>query len=162
MQIRRTGARAIHGSGGSGLCPTRNRPPRDRVLRVSFSLGEHWFRVKLKLAENHRKKEKIDEISLDPSKIQCNLARSGRDFAKSDAFSPKSCWESPDLVFWLPKYAKSCWKTHQKAWIRSWSFSFWAGRVERFLKEGTRNQTAGVGFWSSGPASNHWSSQVKL
>ena len=47
------------------------------------------FRVKLKPAGNHQKEEKIGEISPDPSKIRCDLAGSGRDFVKSDAFSPQ-------------------------------------------------------------------------
>lgn len=55
------------------------------------------------------------EISPDPAKIQWDLAGSSKDFTKTNASSPKSCQESLDLVFWLPKFAKSCWKTRRKA-----------------------------------------------
>ena len=43
----------------------------------------------MKPVGNHRKKEKIDEISPDRSKILCNLAGFGKDFAKSNAFFPQ-------------------------------------------------------------------------
>ena len=41
-------------------------------------------------------------------------------------------------------------------------FSFRVSWVERFLKEGTRNRTVGVGFWSSRPTSDHRSNRIGL
>ena len=150
-------SRAVH---RSGLCPTRNRsagdwigrcptcnwPAGDRVLRVSFPSGEHRFWVKLKPAGNHRKKKKISMISPYPSKIQCDLAGFGRDFAKSDAFSPKSCRELSDLVFWSPKSAKSWWKTCRKAWICSGSFSLRAVGLNSFWRRGPKTKLSASGF----------------
>ena len=133
--------KAVHGSGGSGLClthnwptgdwvgrcPTRNRTAGDRVLRVGFPLGEHCFRVKLKPTRNHWKKGENQRDLSQSIQDLMQSSRSSKDFAKSDAFSHKLCRESPDLVFWSPKSAKSCWKTRRKAWIHSGSFSLWAG-----------------------------------
>ena len=153
-------SRAVHGSGGSGLCPTHNRPAGDRVgrcptcnwlagdrvLQVGFPSGEHRFQVKLKPTGNHQKKEKITEISPDPSKIRCDLAGFGKDFAKSDAFSPKLCRESSDLVFWSPKSVKSWWKTRRKAWIRSGSFSLRAVGLNNFWRRGPKTEPSALGF----------------
>ena len=79
-------------------------------------VGWDRFRVKLKPTENHWKSARSHRISPNPTKIQWDLAEFGRDFFKFDDFSPKSCWESLDLLylcriwlFWLTKFVKSSW-----------------------------------------------------
>ena len=79
----RTG-RGVHGSGGSGLCPTReptrkrsggifstrNRPVKGSSFAGRFSGGFHRFRVRPKPDGKHRKMAKIGDISPDPAKIR--------------------------------------------------------------------------------------------
>ena len=85
--------------------------------RVSIGFGWSW-----NPPETTEKKEKIGKISPNPSKIWCDLVGFGRDFIKFDAFSPKSCRESLDLVVWSPKSAKLFWKT-------SYSRSVWLQQI---------------------------------
>ena len=125
-------SRAIHGSGGSGLCLTCNRPVRDQVSKnPTYNRPIKRFRFRgLDVcrvgsvsgeAETRRKPLKIGEILPDLAKIRWDLAGSGRDFFNSDDFSPKPCWESPDLLylcqiwlFWLTKSAKLSWNLVEK------------------------------------------------
>ena len=81
--------RAVHGSGRSGLCPTRNRPARDRVgrcptynrtagdrvLQVGFPSGE---RSVLGEAETHWKPPKRGENRRDLSRSVQDLVQSSR------------------------------------------------------------------------------------
>ena len=74
-------SRAIHGSGGSGLCLTCNRPVRDQVSKnPTYNRPIKRFRFRGSdvcrvgsvsgEVETRRKPLKIDEISPDPAKIR--------------------------------------------------------------------------------------------
>ena len=93
--------RGVHGSGGLGLCPTRNRPIRVRVGRFSTHnrpvkrvrfCGSvcRWVASVSSEVETRRKTQKKGPKSARSRPI---WPSSGEDFVKSDDFSPKSCPE---------------------------------------------------------------------
>ena len=73
--------RVVHGSGGSGFCPTRNQPVQDRVggfstrnqpitvtgLLVRVASG--WWSISSEL-DYHQNASKHGEILPDPTKIR--------------------------------------------------------------------------------------------
>ena len=162
-------SRGVHGSGGSGLCPTRNWPVRDWVGRNPI---RNWpvkrVRFRMSVCQQVASVSSEDETQWKTPKNgqnRQNLTRSGEDFIKANDFSLKSCRKSPDLVylcqiwlFWSPKFAKSNWKLVgiTREFAKIWCLR--VGRISRVLKEGTRNRPTSVEFWSSGPMSDCQSS----
>ena len=65
LSIRFLMGRAVHGSGGSGFCPTRNRPVT--VTSSSVQVADEWWSVSGEL-DYHQNDSKRGEISPNPAR----------------------------------------------------------------------------------------------
>ena len=138
------GSRGVHGSGGSGLCPTRNRPVRDRVgrfstrnrpvkrvgfhgsvcRRVASVSGEAETRRKTqKNGQNRRDLTRSDQdlvrISSNPMIFPLNRTENHRIWC---IYAGSNCFGCRNLL----NHARKLVKKLENSQV---SFSLWVGRV---------------------------------
>lgn len=136
-----TVVRAVHGLGGLGLCPTRNRP----VYSNGFvGLGCQWVVSVSSETENHRNLSKCNEVSPDPMRSYQICPRFSENSSDLVRFPPNHTKKSLiqlDLMYIIPEISRIAKNVAENLGKMVGVDGLQAGRVSRVLERGDLKST---------------------